>query len=834
MTEEASDIDIRTDPLKALACHQCGHEIDLRNRKPFSDVTCPGCGTVQKVPVRLGSFYLLEPLGRGGMGAVYKALDQTLGRYVAIKVMRKELGDDQEALKNFLNEARAAAALNHPNVVQIYSCGQEKGQPYIVMEMVGGGRLDALMAGGKALDEIRVMQIAVDVAKGLGAASEVGLVHGDIKPQNILFGADGTAKVADFGLARFVASQQGADEVWGTPYYVAPERVHKQPGDHRSDIYSLGATLFHALSGEPPFDAKTANDVVRARLEKPAPDIRSVRKDIHEETVSVLARMLETEPGRRYPTYKSLLSDLRNAVHAAETKPVESGPKKKRPRVGLWVGGIAALAIVGGLIFGGVRLVRKQGAQAEAARKAPKKWILVDGKLVPAPETEEEPVPVVSRTEPAPADSGAVPALPPAQPFSPEQQAALEEILNTWSGDQGDGVPEALRRFRETLPEEDLARDWTDWLLALVLRDSGQQDAARDRLERLRNAQYPSPDGGREHPGIMVRDLARFLMEDIDEIKLFAKVMKRPDWYEALATYVVAEQALQKSDAKMAGELFGEYAGMAPGGDATWPYALKTRAAAHRERAKRWVALKDAIGNASTLEEVEAAQAELAAFEEGDGPFASLLERERARLEQVAAQLVAQAEQQRAAHLAQVQQDLDRIAEARYDVQGLVVVKKFKRAESEFEKVRAELRTDEGKAWHRIVAEGFERMSDLKAFIIRSVQRDPLGAATPRELGGRVIGAGREGLRISLGGQAETVRPWDQISSRLFVWLANYYVTRGRMPDRERAARLLDIALYCYEGGGFEPAARYARRASGLHGELSVAIAQHMPGILAP
>jgi serine/threonine protein kinase len=222
-------------------------------------------------------------------------------------------------VESFLREARAAAALNHPNIVQIYSCGQEKGQPYIVMELVGGGRMDQLMEDGKKVDEVRLLQVALDVAEGLKAANGANLVHGDIKPANILFDQNGTAKVVDFGLAQFVNRQQEQGGIWGTPYYISPERARGGKADHRSDIYSLGATLYHALTGLPPFDGKTATDVVVARLKAPPVKILDLAPTLQPQTAAVIERMMAADPVLRYPTSASLLADLKAALQAAKT-----------------------------------------------------------------------------------------------------------------------------------------------------------------------------------------------------------------------------------------------------------------------------------------------------------------------------------------------------------------------------------------------------------------------------------------------------------------------------------------------------------------------------------
>jgi hypothetical protein len=283
----------------------------------FVPIKCPACGAQQTVPAKFGAFLLLSRLGSGGMGLVFHAVDRELGRHVAIKVMKRALGDNPDFIRSFKHEAQSAAALNHKNVVQIYSFGQFAGQPYIVMELMGGGALDDMVAKGP-LAESRALEIHVEVTEGLNAASQVGMLHGDVKPANILFSQGGEAKVVDFGLASFIGEEhKQTGQVMGTPYYIAPEKARGKKVDFRSDIYSLGATLFHVLTGKPPFDGATPVDVVMARLKKPAPDVRTRRNDLHPATAALVARMLEAEPTMRYPSYPALLVDIRGALEAS-------------------------------------------------------------------------------------------------------------------------------------------------------------------------------------------------------------------------------------------------------------------------------------------------------------------------------------------------------------------------------------------------------------------------------------------------------------------------------------------------------------------------------------
>jgi hypothetical protein len=314
---EARDLQVLTDPIGVFSCMGCGVKLDLAGRAAFSTVRCPSCRVEMQVPARMGGFILEEFLGAGGMGSAYRARDESLNRDAAIKIMRKSFGDDPKFVETFRREAQTAAKLNHPNVVQIYSFGEFKGQPFIVMELVTGGSLDRLIATGEPLDQTLVMRIGMEITSALQSGYQMQLVHGDIKPENILLDEKGAGKLVDFGIAQLAGVGGDSKEVWGTPYYVAPEKVRRQRTDCRADIYSLGGTLFHALAGKPPFDGPDATAVVKARFLYPAPPLRELRPDIDPEIESIVARMLQVEPSMRYPTYESLLGDMRRFLERA-------------------------------------------------------------------------------------------------------------------------------------------------------------------------------------------------------------------------------------------------------------------------------------------------------------------------------------------------------------------------------------------------------------------------------------------------------------------------------------------------------------------------------------
>ncbi len=302
-------------------CPQCGTGVKFKVDTSSNLRSCPHCGYV--LPNQVAHFKLLHIIGSGGMGAVYLGLDTSLERNVAVKVMREEFAKNQQFVDSFLREARAAAALNHPNVAQIYSFGQQNARYYLVMELLPFGSLDDRIEKEKRLPELDVLDVGMQVASGLRAAHEKNLIHRDIKPGNILFAQDGTAKVVDFGLAIFDSKVAGASQeegIWGTPYYIAPEKVLGQPGDHRSDIYSLGGTLFHAIAGRAPFEAGTSTEVVLKHLHSPAVSLRAFAPDCTLQTAEVIGRMLKRDPAERHQNYEELLNDLAYAKRFAQQK----------------------------------------------------------------------------------------------------------------------------------------------------------------------------------------------------------------------------------------------------------------------------------------------------------------------------------------------------------------------------------------------------------------------------------------------------------------------------------------------------------------------------------
>lgn len=262
-----------------------------------------------------GNYQLERELGQGGMGTVYLARDEGLNRKVALKILRSDLSDDPAFSKNFLQEVEITASLAHPNIIRVYTLGEQGGRLYLVMEHLDQPSLEERMEKSGKISEREALEIGIGIASALQFAHELtGLIHRDIKPGNILFGRGEIPKLADFGLAAGARSALGQqDEIWGTPYYVSPERLNREQEDIRSDIYSLGATLYHAMAGRAPFEADTAEEVARRHLMDRPPPLRSLCPEAHEQTVFTLDRCLQKQVEQRWDSYTDFISQLEDA-----------------------------------------------------------------------------------------------------------------------------------------------------------------------------------------------------------------------------------------------------------------------------------------------------------------------------------------------------------------------------------------------------------------------------------------------------------------------------------------------------------------------------------------
>lgn len=263
---------------------------------------------------QIAGYRLLELLGEGAMGAVYKARQLSLDRDVAIKVLSPELAKDEAFVKRFQTEAKAVARLNHTNLISGIDVGDADGIKYLVMEYADGNTVASLLRRGGALDEERALVIALQTARALEHAHKAGLVHRDVKPDNIIITREGVAKLCDLGLARLEGATESVGRM-GTPAYISPEQARGDTDvDARTDLYSLGATLFHMLTGRPPYEAAQAAAVLAKHLTEPVPSLASAGADAAPRTEDIVRRLLAKSPAERYTSATELIPDLDAAV----------------------------------------------------------------------------------------------------------------------------------------------------------------------------------------------------------------------------------------------------------------------------------------------------------------------------------------------------------------------------------------------------------------------------------------------------------------------------------------------------------------------------------------
>ncbi|MCE0522480.1 MAG: protein kinase [Methylacidiphilales bacterium] len=361
------------DKMVTTTCAKCGNLIDVTGLEPGDGITCPYCGNQFPITRHFGNFVLESQLGTGGMGAVYLGRDLTLNRVVAVKVLKPELVTDQKFMATFLREAEITASLNHPNIVQVYAFGQHEGVYYMVVEYISGGSLDDKITQRGQITELEGIEIGIAVARGLECALQRGgLIHRDIKPGNILFNASNTPKVVDFGLSlSFDTTDHFSGEIWGTPYYVAPEKLEREAETFQSDLYSLGATLFHAMSGRPPYDGEDPNAVAMMHLSGSVISLKAFVPDVSDQTAYAVSKAMARYPEDRYESYAAFIEQLEDAKRRITDPSFREKQKEEVEIIGtaggtkfkMWliIGMVVILvAIVGLLVWKGPSLLHPQ------------------------------------------------------------------------------------------------------------------------------------------------------------------------------------------------------------------------------------------------------------------------------------------------------------------------------------------------------------------------------------------------------------------------------------------------------------------------------------------
>jgi len=311
-----------------------------------------------------------ELLGVGGMSSVYRARDELLERRVALKVLHPQHSSDPEYVARFRREAQAVARLSHPNIVTVIDRGEFEGSQYIVLEHVDGATLKQLVEEEGRLPVTRALALTHQVARGLAFAHEHGIVHRDVKPQNVLVDEDGRARVTDFGIARSLDRNDGLTKtgtLLGTSDYIAPEQAGGRFADERSDQYSLGALLYELLAGRPPYPGESFVTVAMRHVNDPVPSVRDVRPDVPERVDAVVRRAMAKRPQDRYPSTEAMIAaleacmaeeagagaDRTQALRIEPATPVWAAPRPGRRRRGgrraAWLV-VALVAVAGGAV----------------------------------------------------------------------------------------------------------------------------------------------------------------------------------------------------------------------------------------------------------------------------------------------------------------------------------------------------------------------------------------------------------------------------------------------------------------------------------------------------
>jgi len=313
-----------------------GHKLSLSEvmvqqgyltRSQVKRLSVPLDDTLTRRAQQIPGFQILGKLGAGAMATVFKARQLSLDRIVAVKVLPRRMSDNREFVERFYKEGRAAAQLNHNNIVQAIDVGEAGGYHYFVMEYVEGHTVYDELAKGKAFNEDEALRIVVQIARALQHAHERGFIHRDVKPKNIIITPDGVAKLADMGLAREATDVQTAmaeaGRAYGTPYYIAPEQIRGEVDiDFRSDIYSLGATFYHMVTGRVPYDGPTPSAVMHKHLKEPLIPPDHINTQLSAGIGELVEVMMAKRRQERYQNTQDLLLDLEAVSHG--TPPLQA------------------------------------------------------------------------------------------------------------------------------------------------------------------------------------------------------------------------------------------------------------------------------------------------------------------------------------------------------------------------------------------------------------------------------------------------------------------------------------------------------------------------------
>ncbi len=826
----------------SINCHACGAVIDLTGQTPFTHVECPQCNAISVVPMQFGNFLLLNVLGIGGMGTVYKAIDLSLNRYLALKILRRKLAADPEFIQSFSHEARAAASVNHPNAAQVYSFGEQDGQYYLAMELLERGSLDDRMARVGKLTEKEVLEIGVQIASGLRAAAQRGLLHRDVKPGNILFGENNTPKIVDFGLAQASttttpkpgqpaqAGQSTSEPVWGTPYYIAPEKLRGQPEDIRSDLYSLGATLFHALAGRAPFEAETADEVAAKHTVQPAYSLKTFVPTVQDYTAQVIGRMLAKNPAERYENYDVLIHDLHEAervLKAAQSAPAIVSETGERISIASILSTVAALVVCVAV----VGVVWKNRV----------KWFGLESSAAPlaSSATTPSPVPAVPTASSSAGETVEIVDFSEEEPWVKAWNVAVLQLT------QGH-YTEALLGFdttRTLLRGRPRHRQWVSFFQGITLLAADRQAESvasfASAADPLVKPQVP--------PTIttanFVTTLAQMMLGGLPLAELEKAVPRMPSWAAALTHLTAGFKHIEGNEYAAAAEEFRQYKGMATDDKQSWAFNLQPLADKLAHECDNAALTLDKIAKLKKDGKPDELM-ELLKSAEAKTRIASvkmLLGQDEADLQKTIDQSRQQQEQQEKqeedAQHQREQRELQKAADETKLLQSadteaipLWHAYDFKVVNTKFEALRPQIETA---AAHRLLDQRrltASLLTEFKAQLAADFARRPYDSAglqthSSVQLAGRLIRATDTQLVFSTQ-YGELVSEWSDLAPATLQKIAEDYATAFAQTDKPEtiARRYLTLAVFCKQYG--------LDRAAGIHAQQAIKLAPALQGQL--
>ncbi len=742
-------------------CATCGALIDVSDEEPFALMHCPTCGAAMRVRRQFGNFELQEILGAGGMGAVYRALDTALGRSVALKLLRKELTQDPDFVRQFEHEASITALINHPNVVKVYSTASDHGLVYIAMELVDKGSLDDLMTLQGSIAEPQVLEVGIQIAQGLNAAYRRGLIHRDVKPGNILFADAHHAKIVDFGLARLMDhSAEVSGEVWGTPYYVAPEKLDTPPKeDLRSDIYSLGATLFHALAGRPPYEAEDASMVALKHLKSQPVSLQAFAPNVSNATAYVINRTLNKDPEQRYTGYEELIEHLEYARSELLASGNGLRPKtrimledERSQRMMSWV----TLGILAALVFGGAAL-----------------FVYRDKLLGPGPK----------------------PTPPPHVVVAGQYEARYKEAQSLLAGNK---VGEAIAAFEKLEAEPNLPQplhNWTTLQLGLGhLCDNRLKEAQADFQKLVERGPY-SFDPAEEKLANFFPAVGRLILETAPAPATVAKDYSKSN-YEAIALLLLATKDWDLDDFDDAGPLYRQFYSASPAAPDDWIAHYKDLARQYIAAYSAFRQVPERIKGAHTLEQKKAVLVSLKEAVTHPEFKGKLGEKAVAMIDDFEKEVAAAEAEQTQKLAAREAADSKALAEAKAKLNALCLDYKFGEAKAYLSSVK--VTGEKAVAEKGALQKRMDRLAEFKALLIDDV--NALGSAGP--ITNKNGGAVAAGLAHATDSQLEIKNPygvgqtpWSEVSKESMYALACTFLRPG-LPADARARRELGLGVF--------------------------------------